>query len=174
MGSYQYTVSVGFRTPGPGAGLVYPFWQIYSTTRISTLVTVILTLVDINVMARYNCEVRMFHIRFICGCDLIGHDPKVEIIFQFVSKPSDATNLKGNNIWHSCLFWFLVLCVSNPCLRFSLDRAPHVRPVPLIQISSLELDTHKHCQFRHLEQEEDYHSDRRWRLGNQRYIPDSR
>jgi hypothetical protein len=68
----------------------------------------------------------------------------------------------------------LVLCVSSPLLRFTFDRAPHVRPVPLIQLSSLELGTHGHCQSRHLEQEEDYHSDRSWRLGNQCYIPDSR
>ncbi len=121
------------------------------------------------------------HVRiwFICGCDLIGHDPKVEYIFQFVSKPSDTpnldfSNLKENNVRHSCFFWSLVLCVSSPFLRFSLDRAPHVRPVPLIQPCSLELGTHRHCQSRHLEQEEDYHSDLSWRLGNQRYIPDSR
>jgi hypothetical protein len=75
-------------------------------------------------------------------------------------------NLKGNNVRHSCFFWSLVLWVYIHCLRFALDRAPHVRPVPLIQPSSLELGTHRNCQSRHLGQEEDYHSDRRWRVGN--------
>jgi hypothetical protein len=107
---------------------------------------------------------------------LIGYDPKVEIVFQFVSKPSDAPNLKGNDGLALLLtiFLSLVLCISSCFLRFSLDRAPHVRPVPLIQLFPLGLGTHGHCQSRHLEQEEDYHSDCRWRLGNQRYIPDSR
>jgi hypothetical protein len=119
---------------GPGAGLVYLVLQIYSTMRISTLISVILTLVILNVGARYNCGAHV-HIRFICGCDLMGHDPKAEVVFLFVSEPSDAPNLKGklNGVWHSCIFWSLVLWVSSPCLRFSLDRAPHVRPVPLIQ-----------------------------------------
>jgi hypothetical protein len=167
MGSYQCTVSLGFRCPGLGAGLVYPVWQIYSTARISTLIAVILTLVGLNTV-RYNCEVRMFHICFICGCDLICYDWKVEIVFQFVSQPSDAPNLKGNDGLALLLtiFLSLALCISSCFLRFSLDRAPHVRPVPLIQLSSLELGTHGHCQSRRLEQEEDYHSDRRWRLGN--------
>ena len=78
-----------------------------------------------------------------------------------------------NNIWHSCIFWSLDIWVSGHCLRFSFDRAPYVRPVPLIQLSPLELSTYGLCQSCHLEQEEDYHSDRSWRLGNQRYIPDS-
>jgi hypothetical protein len=90
MGSYQCTFSVESRCPSPGAELVYPVWQIYSTTRIFTLVAVILTLVGENVVGRYNCEVRMFYICYICGCDLMAHDPKAEIVFQFVSKPSDA------------------------------------------------------------------------------------
>ena len=42
----------------------------------------------------------MFHIGIICGCDLIGHDLKVETVFQLVNNPSEAPNLKGNNVWH--------------------------------------------------------------------------
>jgi hypothetical protein len=84
MGSYQCT-------RGPGAGLVYPVWQIYSTTRIFTLIAVILTLVDIDDTARYNCEVRVIRICFICGGDLIGRDPKVKTVFLFVSKPLRCT-----------------------------------------------------------------------------------
>ena len=59
-----------------------------------------------------------------------------------VSKPSDAPNLKENNVRHSCFFWSLALCVSISLLRLSLDRAPHVRPVPLIRLSSHEFGTH--------------------------------
>ena len=77
------TVSVEFRCPGPGAKLV---WQIYTLTRIFTLITIILTLVGLDATARYNCEVRGFYICFIGGCDLIGHDPKVRIVFELVSK----------------------------------------------------------------------------------------
>ena len=90
---YRWTIWVrvfllGFCGPGPGTGLVYPVWQIYSTTRIFTLIAVILSLVIFDVTtARYNCEVRMFYICFICCCDLIAHDPKVENVFQQVSKP---------------------------------------------------------------------------------------
>ena len=141
--------------------------------RISTVMALILGLVFLNVEARYNCEVRISYIRFVCACDLISYDPKAAVVFLFVSKPSDAPILKANNVWHPCIFWSLVLCVSGPCLRFSLNRAPHVRPVPLVQLSSLELGTHSRCQSCHLEQE-NYHGDRRWCLGNQRYIPDSR
>ena len=143
--------------------------------RISTLMAVILTLVILNVEVRYNCEVRMSHIHFVCACDLIGHDPKAAIVFLFVSKPTgtDAHNLNANNDWHSCIFWSPVLWVSGPCLRFSLDCAPHVRPVPLVQSSSLELGTHRRCQSCHLERE-NYHGGRRWCLGDQRYFSDSR
>ena len=56
-----------FHCPGPGAGLVYPVWQIYSTTRIFTLIAVILAVLDIDVTVQYNCEVRMIHIYFIWG-----------------------------------------------------------------------------------------------------------
>ena len=70
------------------------FVQIYSTTRIFTLITVILSLVSFDDMAHYNCEVRMIRICFICGGDLIGRDPKVKTVFLFVSKPSDALNFK--------------------------------------------------------------------------------
>jgi hypothetical protein len=97
MGPYQQTVLLGAR-------LVYPVWQIYSTTRISTLIAVILTLVNLNYTGRYNCEVRMFYICFICGCDLTGHDPKVEAVLQFVSKPFYAPNLKGNKCLEFLLF----------------------------------------------------------------------
>jgi hypothetical protein len=62
----------------------------------------------------------------------MGHDPKAYFVFQFVSEPSDTPNLKENNEWHSSFFWTLVLCVSGRFLRFSFDRAPHVRPLPLI------------------------------------------
>ena len=44
-------------------------------------------LVGFNVTARYNCQVRICHICIICDCDLIGHDPKVEVVFELVSKP---------------------------------------------------------------------------------------
>ena len=84
MGSYQCT-------PGLGAGPVYPVWQIYSTTRIFTLVAVILMLVGVDDTALYNCEVRMIHIYFICGGDLIRHDPKVKTVFLLVSKPLRCT-----------------------------------------------------------------------------------
>ena len=105
--------------------------------------------------------------------------PKAKTVFLLVSKPSDAPNLdapnlKGNNVWHSCFFWSLVLWVYSYCLRFPFDCAPHVRPVPLIQLFSLELSTHGNCQSRHLEEEDDYNCDRNWRLGNQRFIPDTR
>ena len=54
----------------PGAGLIYSVWQIYSTTRIFTLIAVILSLVGFDVTAaRFNCEARMFHVCFICNCD---------------------------------------------------------------------------------------------------------
>ena len=62
-------------------------WQVYSTTRISTLVAVILVLVGVDVTVPSNCVVRMF-IYVICGCDLIVHDLKLETMFQLVSKPS--------------------------------------------------------------------------------------
>ena len=48
---------------GPDAELVHPFWQIYIITRIFTLVAIILTLMGMDDTARYDCEVRMFHIR---------------------------------------------------------------------------------------------------------------
>ena len=129
MGSYQCT-------PGPGAGLVYFFVQIYSTTRIFTLITVILSLVSFDDMAHYNCEVRMIRICFICGGDLIGRDPKVKTVFLFVSKPSDALNSSENNVWQSCFLWSLVLWVSSHRLCFSFDRASYVRPVPPIRFIS--------------------------------------
>ncbi|KAI0278276.1 hypothetical protein BGY98DRAFT_1096840 [Russula aff. rugulosa BPL654] len=72
---YEWSVIRGHRP------FRWTMW-IYSTTRIFTLIAVILTLVGLDTL-RYNCEVRMFHICFICGCDLIGYDPKVEIVFQF-------------------------------------------------------------------------------------------
>lgn len=43
-----------------GAGLISLFWQVYFTTRISTLMAVILALVGNDVTARYNCAVRTF------------------------------------------------------------------------------------------------------------------
>ena len=154
---------------------MYLVWQIYSTTRIFTLVAVILTLVGVDDTARYNCEVRLIHTCFICGGDLIRHGPKVKTVFLLVSKPFRCTvpNLKGNNAWHAYIFWSLVIWVSSHCLRFSLDLAPHVRSVSLIRLSSLELSTYGYYQYRHLEQDENYNSDRSWRLGNQLYIPDS-
>jgi len=51
MGSCQCTL-------GPGTGLVYPVWQIYSTTRIFTLIVVILSLVGVDDTVHYNCEVK--------------------------------------------------------------------------------------------------------------------
>ena len=91
MGQYQRTVSVRLCCLGPCAGLLYPIWQIYSTTRIFTVIAVTQILVGLDVTARYNCEVCMFDICFICGCDLIGHDPKVETVFELVSKPLRCT-----------------------------------------------------------------------------------
>ena len=85
MGSYQFTLPC----PDPGARLDYRIWQIYSTTRISTLVTVILGLVGVSVTSEINCQVRMFHIGF--KWDLIGHDPKVRTTFELVSKPLRCT-----------------------------------------------------------------------------------
>ena len=38
-------------------------------------------------------------------------------------------------MYHPSFFWSLVLRVSFHCRGFSLDRAPHVRPVLLIQLS---------------------------------------
>jgi hypothetical protein len=90
---YRWTIWVRINAlflSGLSTGLVYHVWQIYSTTRISVLVAVPLTLVGLNVTARYNCEVHM-SICFICGCDLINHDPKVETVFQLVSKPLRCT-----------------------------------------------------------------------------------
>jgi hypothetical protein len=90
---YRWTIWVRINALflfGLSTGLVYPVWQIYSTTRISVLVAVPLTLVGLNVTARYNCDVHM-SICFICGCDLINHDPKVETVFQLVSKPLRCT-----------------------------------------------------------------------------------
>jgi hypothetical protein len=75
----------------PGVGLVYPIWQIYFTTRVFTLIAVILTVVGIDVTARYNCEVRMILTCFICGGDLIGHVPKANTDFLLVSKPLRCT-----------------------------------------------------------------------------------
>ena len=60
MGPYQ-------RISGPVSRLVYPVWQIYSITRLFTLIAVILSLVGADVTVRYNCEVRMIHICFMCG-----------------------------------------------------------------------------------------------------------
>ena len=48
---------------------------------------------------------------------------------------------KGNDVWHSSFTWSLALWVYGHYLRFSLNRAPHVRPVSLIQLSSPELGT---------------------------------
>jgi hypothetical protein len=84
MGSCQCTL-------GPGTGLVYPVWQIYSTTRIFTLIVVILSLVGVDDTVHYNCEVRVIRICFIYGGDLIGRDPKVKTVFLFVSKPLRCT-----------------------------------------------------------------------------------
>ena len=97
--TFRWTIFVSvfllnFCCPGPGAGLIYSVWQIYSTTRISTLIAVILYLVRSDVtVARFNCEARMFHVCFICNCDLIDHDPKVESVFLLVSKPFPIRNL---------------------------------------------------------------------------------
>lgn len=88
---------------------------------------VILCLVGINVTTRYNCQVRVFHVCFILAHVLIGHDPKVEVIFQFVRSSSDAPGL-----YSSCLILFLVLWVFSDYRCFSLDCVPHVRrSIPL-------------------------------------------
>lgn len=75
----------------------------------------------VNVTTRYNCqcEVGMHHIHFTRGCDLICHD----------------------NVWYSCFFPSLVLWLSYHCLRFSLDRVMHGRPVHRIQSPFRKLGT---------------------------------
>ena len=94
---FRWTICVSIKvlfllSLGPGAKLVYPIWQIYIITRIFTLIAIILTLMGMDDTARYDCEVRMFLIRcFICGCDLIGHDSKLRIVFQVVSEPFRCT-----------------------------------------------------------------------------------
>ena len=64
------------------------------TTRMATLVAMILCLIGIDVTTPFNCEVRVFQVCFICTHVLIGYDyPKVETIFQLVSSTSDAPDL---------------------------------------------------------------------------------
>ena len=70
---------------------MYTIWQIYSSTRIFTLIVVIQSLVGIDDTVRYDCKVCMIHVCFICGGDLIGRDPKVEAVFLLVSKPLHCT-----------------------------------------------------------------------------------
>jgi hypothetical protein len=53
---------------------------------MATLLTVVLSLVNIDVTARYNCKVRTFHICFLCAHEPICRDPKVETFFELVSK----------------------------------------------------------------------------------------
>ena len=92
VGQYGFVsthCSYGFRCPDPGARLDYRVWQIYSITRISTLVTAALGLVGVDIINGINCQVRMFHIGFIWA--LIGHDPKVKVVFELVSKPLRCT-----------------------------------------------------------------------------------
>ena len=48
-----------------GAGLIYSLWQIYSTTRISSVIGLIIVLYGLNVSTPYNCEVCKFHICLI-------------------------------------------------------------------------------------------------------------
>ena len=60
--------------------------------------------------------------------------------------------LRENTVWHSSFSGSLARWVSSRCLRFSLDRAPHVRPVPYFPP---ELGTYwpGYRQCRYLEQE---------------------
>ena len=67
-------------------------------------------------------------------------------------------------------FWSLDLCIFNRCCCFSLDRAPHVGPIHRF-CDPTELGTQGHHQRRHLEWEEDRHSNSNWHVGDQRCIP---
>jgi len=60
---------------------------IYFTTRIATLMAVVLALIGINLTA--DTIVRCVHSAacFTCDHKLIVRDPKVETIFELVSKP---------------------------------------------------------------------------------------
>ena len=81
--------------------------------------------------------------------------------------PRCAQSLKG--CLTLCFFCFLDLWLFNPCRRFFLDCAPHVRPIPRSS-DPTELGAHSHCQHRYLGKEEGYYSDSNRRLGDQRSI----
>jgi hypothetical protein len=49
---------------------------------------VMLSLFSVDRTTRYNCEVSVFHVCFICARLLIGHNPKVETVFELVSSSS--------------------------------------------------------------------------------------
>ena len=80
--------------------------QIYFTTRIATLLAVVLCLVNVDVMTRYNCKVCAFHICFLCAHSLICRDPKVVTIFVIVSEAFLMCPIyfRGKNVWNSGCF----------------------------------------------------------------------
>jgi hypothetical protein len=67
----------------------------YSATRVATLVAVILCLVGSDYTAQVDCQVCHVHHYLMSTCVLMGHDPQVEIIFQFVSLPPNTLGLSN-------------------------------------------------------------------------------
>src|SRR6266436_4652596 len=62
MGPYRCALSIGLHFSSLNAGLIYSRCQIYSTTRIASVMSLVICLYGLNVSTPYNCEVRVPHI----------------------------------------------------------------------------------------------------------------
>ena len=66
LGPYRCVLFIALHCSALSAGLIYPHLEIYSTTRIASVICLAVCLYGLNVSTPYNCEVRVLHIDITC------------------------------------------------------------------------------------------------------------
>ena len=142
---------------------------------MSTLMAVILCLVDLDATARCDCEVRCVHCLSHVHPRSNRPRPQAQYAFQFVSAPclsAAIPSLRNGRLsvillsFHFQLFPYLAFAAASLLIV--------LRMYVLCNLAIRSSIVHAYRQHRHMEQTEVRHGDRGWRMGGQCWVPHRR